>query len=184
LLLELGISEGERYVVMHPGAKRTTNQWPAVRFASVADEIIRRWGTPVILTGSASEASLVQHIAGLMREKATILCGQINLPRMAALLERSFLYVGNDTGPMHIAAAVGTPIVSIFGARDFPERWYPAGAGHSVLRRDVPCSPCFKEVCDRDLICLKRIEVDDVLSAVEQQFSRRNVLVIAEAKGV
>jgi ADP-heptose:LPS heptosyltransferase len=182
LLLELGIPEGERYVVMHPGAKRPTNQWPAARFANVADEIIRHWGTRVVLTGGPSELSLVQHIAALMREKPTVLCGQIDLPRMAALLERSFLYVGNDTGPMHLAAAVGTPIVSIFGARDFPERWYPAGAGHSVLRRDVPCSPCFKEVCDRDLICLKRIEVDDVLSAVERQFSRRNVPAVAGAE--
>lgn len=184
LLLELGIPEGERFVVVHPGAKRPTNQWPAARFALVADEIIRHWGTRVVLTGGPSERLLVQNIAELMHENPTIVCGQIDLPMMAAVLERSFLYVGNDTGPMHLAAAVGTSIVSIFGARDFPERWYPAGSGHSVLRRDVPCSPCFKEVCDRDLICLKQIEVADVLSAVELQFSRRNVPVTAGAERV
>jgi ADP-heptose:LPS heptosyltransferase len=184
LLLRHGITDKECYVVMHAGAKRQTNQWPREWYAYVADEVIRRWGTRVVLTGSPSELSLVEHIIKLMHESSTVLCGQIDLPRMAALLERSSLYIGNDTGPMHLAATVGTPTVSIFSARDFPERWYPAGLGHSVLRRDVPCSPCFKEVCDQDLICLKGIQPDDVLAEVERQFSRRDLPVVAEAERV
>ncbi len=166
LLLSLGVAENERYIVMHAGAKRQTNRWPAERFARVADEIIRRWGHRVLLTGSPSEFALVERVAGIMGEKPVVLCGRISLPQMAALLAGSALYVGNDTGPMHLAAAVGTPVVSIFSARDFPEKWYPSGAGHSVLRHDVPCSPCFKELCDKDNICLTGIEADDVLLEV------------------
>jgi ADP-heptose:LPS heptosyltransferase len=178
-LRRLGIMETDRYVVMHVGAKRQTNQWPHERYAYVAHEMIRRWGVRIVLTGSKSELPLVERVTSLMQESPAVLCGQLDLPQMAALLERCSLYVGNDTGPMHLAAAVGTPTVSIFSARDFPERWYPAGAGHSVLRRDAPCSPCFKERCDRDLICLRAIQADEVLSAVERQFRFRDLPVFA-----
>ena len=173
LLRGFGILENERFVVVHAGAKRQTNQWPLERFASIADEIIHHWGTRVVLTGGPSELPLVKQLVSMMRASPSVLCGEIDLPRMAALLERASLYVGNDTGPMHLAAAVGTPVVSIFGARDFPERWYPGGVGHSVLRRDVPCSPCFKEVCDQNLICLRAIETEQVLAAVERQLKNQ-----------
>jgi len=184
LLLRAGVPENEPFVVMHAGAKRQTNQWPLERYARVADEIIRRWGTRVVLTGSAAELPAVERVAELMREKPIVICGQLNLPQMAALLERCSLYVGNDTGPMHIAAAVGTPTVSVFSARDFPERWWPCGHGHIVLRRDAPCSPCFKEICDRDLVCLKAIEEKDVLAAVECQLSRQDLPPVAQAEGI
>ena len=141
MLLRLGVAESEPFVVMHAGAKRQTNQWPGERYARVADEVIGRWRTRVILTGSQSELPLIEYIVERMREKPTVLCGQVDLPQMTALLKRSCLYVGNDTGPMHLAAAVGTPTVSIFSARDFEKRWYPVGLGHEVLRRDAPCSP-------------------------------------------
>src|SRR4029077_494264 len=172
-LLTAGVPEDEPFVVIHAGAKRHTNQWPVERYARVADEIIRRWGTRVVLTGSAAELPAVKRVAELMREKPMVFC-QLDLPQMAALLECCSLYVGNDTGPMHMAAAVGTPTVSVFSARDFPERWWPCGDGHIVLRRDAPCSPCFKEICDRDLVCLMAVEERDVLAAVERQLSARN----------
>jgi len=172
LLLRLGVAEAEPFVVVHAGAKRQTNQWPGERYARVADEIMGRFRTRVILTGSPSELHLIEEIVDKMHEKPTVLCGELDLPQMTAMLKRACLYVGNDTGPMHIAAAVGTPIVSIFSARDFEKRWYPLGLGHEVLRCDAPCSPCFKEACDRDLICIKGIEADHVLSAVERQFAR------------
>jgi heptosyltransferase-3 len=182
LLRGFGILENERFIVVHAGAKRHTNQWPLERFASIADEIVHRWGTRVVLTGGPSELPLVEQLVSMMRARPSVLCGEIDLPRMAALLERASLYVGNDTGPMHLAAAVGTPVVGIFGARDFPERWYPAGAGHSVLRRDVPCSPCFKEVCDQNLICLKRVETELVVAAVERQLNNQEFSAAAHTR--
>ncbi len=182
LLLQLGISESESFVVMHAGAKRQTNQWPTERYAHVADEIIRSWGTRVVLTGSPSELPLIEGIVKEMREKPTVMCGKVDLLQMTALLHRSCLYIGNDTGPMHMAAAVGTPTVSIFSARDFEKRWHPVGIGHQVLRNDAPCSPCFKEVCDLDLICLKGIQTHDVLAAVERQFTRMKLGETVETK--
>jgi ADP-heptose:LPS heptosyltransferase len=184
LLLAAGVPENEPIVVIHVGAKRQTNQWPLERYARVADEIIRRWEIRVVLTGSATELPAVESVAELMQEKPMVLCGQLDLPQTAALLERSSLYVGNDTGPMHIAAAVGTPTGGVFSARDFPERWWPCGHGHIVLRRDAPCSPCFKEICDRDLVCLKAIEEKDVLAAVGCQLSRQALPPVAQAEGI
>jgi len=184
LLLRRGVAESEPFVVMHAGAKRQTNQWPTERYARVADEIIGRWQVRLILTGSQSEIPLIDDIVKRMREKPIVLCGEVDLPQMSALLKRSCMYLGNDTGPMHVAAAVGTPTVSIFSARDFERRWYPIGTGHEVLRHDAPCSPCFKETCDRDLICLKGIETDRVLSAVERQLNRIGLGVLAETKAL
>jgi len=173
LLSALGMPEGRQYIVMHVGAKRPTNRWPLERYARVADEIARRYGVEIVLTGSAAELPVVEQVCGFMTERAFAACGCLDLKQTAALLEGACLYVGNDTGPMHLAAAVGTPVVAVFSARDFPEKWYPAGEGHIVLRQDVPCSPCFKQICDKELACLTKIHVEDVLGAVERQLSGR-----------
>jgi ADP-heptose:LPS heptosyltransferase len=177
LLLREGIAEGEQLVVVHVGAKRHTNQWPTERFARVADQIIGRWGTRVILTGSSSERPMIERVAELMHERPVLLCGLIDLQQMPALLERSSLYVGNDTGPMHIAAAVGTPTISIFSARDFPQRWHPAvhASGRFAigsplaskrLKSKMCCLPCgssFFRASSRSLrgseveICLPKV---------------------------
>ena len=177
-----GIQEGEPYVVMHTGAKRQTNQWPPERYAYVADEIKRRWGIPVVLTGSKSDLPLANQIATLMRENPVVLCGSLSLRQLIAVLAGSLLYVGNDTGPMHIAASVGTKAVAIFSARDFPNRWSPTGDGHLTLRHDAPCSPCFRESCNRDQLCIKAITIQDVLAAVETQFNALKFPVLASTR--
>ena len=172
LLQSKGLSADDRIVVMHVGAKRPANRWFEDRYAAVADWIQTQCGIRVVLTGAPLEKELIDRVRLHMRTEPVIVCGQLDLLRTAALLERACLYVGNDTGPMHMAAAMGTPAVAIFSARDFPNQWYPHGRGHIVLRRDVPCSPCFKDVCDRGLTCLDLIQVDDVLKAVQQQLGR------------
>jgi len=172
LLERKGVSAADRVVVVHVSAKRPANRWFADRFAAVADSIQIRHGMRVVFTGAPAEQELIQQVQGYMRTPSLSLCGELGLLQTAALLERASLYLGNDTGPMHIAAVMGTPIVAIFSARDFPLQWYPHGNGHVVLRQDVPCSPCFKNVCDVGLTCLDRIGTDEVLNAVEQQLAR------------
>ena len=169
LLQGHGVSAHDRIVVLHVGGKRPANRWFEDRYAAVADWIQRQPGMRAVLTGVPSEMGRIERVRLHMRSQPVIVCGELNLLQTAALLEQACLYVGNDTGPMHIAAAVGTPAVAIFSARDFPQHWYPLGGGHVVLRRDVPCSPCFKHECDRGLTCLDLIQVDDVLQAVRLQ---------------
>jgi len=172
LLERNGISANDRTMVMHVGAKRSANCWFEDRYAAVADWIQTRCGIRVVLTGAPSDRERIDQVRLHMRSEPAIVCGQLDLLQMAALLERACLYVGNDTGPMHMAAAMGTPVVAIFSARDFPRQWYPHGSRHIVLRRDVPCSPCFKDVCDRGLVCLDLIQVEDVLRSVQIQLAR------------
>ena len=172
LLQRNGISANDRMIVMHVSAKRSTNCWFEDRYAAVADWIQTSRGIRVVLTGAPPDRERIDQVRLHMRSQPVIVCGQLDLLQMAALLEQACLYVGNDTGPMHMAAAMGTPVVAIFSARDFPHQWYPYGSRHIVLRRDVPCSPCFKEVCDRGLVCLDLIQVDDVQRSIQLQLDR------------
>lgn len=172
LLESKGVRAEDRIVVMHPGAKRETNRWYPGRFAHVGDAIQARYNIRLVLSGSVSEVPLVEQVKALMRIKPVVICGEMTVLQFAALLKRAALLMCNDGGPMHTAGSVGTPTVSIFSGRDFPEPWLPYGKGHKVLRSDVSCSPCFKEVCDRGLICLDRISVEDVMLAVEQVLNR------------
>jgi ADP-heptose:LPS heptosyltransferase len=171
-LKDAGLSNGARMAVMHVGGKRPANRWFEDRYAAVADWIQTQNGIRVVLTGVDSERERIDQVRSHMRSEPIVVCGELNLLQTAALLEQACLYVGNDTGPMHIAAAMGTRAVAIFSARDFPRQWYPYGDGHIVLRRDVPCSPCFKDVCDRGLLCLDLIQIDDVRQSVQLQLSR------------
>jgi len=175
-LAEFGIAADMPFVTMHVGAKRSTNRWFPERFAQVADFLQQACGLPVILTGSMSDRAVVAEVSSRMKPPVRTLVGETTLLQTAALLERSVLYVGNDTGPMHLAAAVGTPTVSIFSARDYPALWFPLGGNHVVLRRDAPCSPCFKETCDRDLLCLAQITTSDVLDAAKRQLVGHGIL--------
>ena len=175
-----GVRDADVLITMHVGAKRPLNRWMPERYAAVADALHAQYGVRTVLTGTPGDRELVDQVTQAMHSAPVNLCGQLTLQELAALLERSRLYVGNDTGPMHISAAVGTPAVSIFSARDFPVQWYPYGPGHVVLRRDVPCSPCLKEVCHEKLACLDRIASDDVLAAVTHQFDRIGIRPLGE----
>jgi len=164
VLAEHGWERG-RVLAVAPGCKRATNRWPVERFAEVA----RRWterGGDVVILGSGSDRELGARIAAVAGPRAVDLCGASPLPLSAALLARSALLVTNDTGVMHLAAAVGTPCAVAFSARDLPVRWTPWGEGHAVLRRAVPCSPCWLERCPHDDRCLDEIAVDEVWRAV------------------
>src|SRR5205085_2524024 len=96
----------------------------------------------------------------------TSAAGLLDVRTAAAVLARCRLFVGNDTGTLHLAAAAGTPCVGVFAAQDWPGRWQPYGLGHTVLRRPVPCEGCRLTVCTREgMRCLREITVEDVLAA-------------------
>ena len=141
LLHGRGISDGERLAVLHAGAKRHANRWFEERFAAVADSIWLRYGIRTVLTGAPSERDLLDEVRRRMKTEPLLVCGELTLLQLAALMERACLYVGNDTGPMHIAAMMGTPAVAIFSARDFARQWYPHGDGHIVLEKTCRAAP-------------------------------------------
>jgi ADP-heptose:LPS heptosyltransferase len=130
-------------VGIHASGGRAIKQWDADRFAAVADRLAREHGAAIVLTGTAEDRELVEGVARRLPAAARTvdLAGAIELPLLAAILERLDLLVTGDTGPMHLAAAVGTPVVAIFGPSD-PARYAPLEAASAIVRIDLPCSPC------------------------------------------
>jgi ADP-heptose:LPS heptosyltransferase len=129
-------------VAMHVPGGRQVKQWDPERFAAVADALIKERGATIVLTGSPEDAALVERVrASLDPAHVVDASAGLDLLSVAAVLESCDLMVTGDTGPMHIAAAVGTPIVAIFGPSD-PARYAPRGPLDRVVRVDLPCAPC------------------------------------------
>lgn len=154
-----------------PGSKFASKLWPEERFAEVGEHLVKSKRFYPIVFGGPEDFELGERLLARWKTGANA-AGQFTVRESAAALSKCRLFIGNDNGTMHLAAAVGVPCVAIFSGIDWPGRWHPYGAGHTVLRRSVPCDGCQLRVCSQhDLICLKRISVAEVLTAVEHQLS-------------
>lgn len=129
-------------VAMHVPGGRPVKQWDPERFAEVARALVQQQGATIVLTGGPGDRPLIERVSTtLPRERVVDLCDESSLLTVGAALERCDLLITGDTGPMHLAAAVGTPIVAVFGPSD-PRRYAPRGAADRVIRVDLPCAPC------------------------------------------
>ena len=154
-------------VLLHPGSGGSARNWPAGSFAALADRLSEN-GVRVVVTGSAEERTLVDHVARSRSESVVQVAGELDIKELAALLEASTVCVTNSTGPLHIAAAVGTPTVALFCPIKpcSPARWGPFGENHDVLMPEVPACPrCIETACPY-FDCMERISVDEVFEAV------------------
>jgi ADP-heptose:LPS heptosyltransferase len=164
---------GRPLIGIHAGAHAPARRWPAERFAVVADHLAQRFGAQIVLTGGPGEEEIAQAVAAgtpLAGRVAPALnvAGQTSLGGLAALIDRLDLFVANDTGPAHLADALGTPSVTIFGPADH-RRWAPLDqTRHPIVRRPVPCSPCRYTVCPIDHRCLSWVAPDAVIDAAER----------------
>jgi ADP-heptose:LPS heptosyltransferase len=163
---------------MHVGGGRAIKQWSPDRFAELALRLARARGATIVLTGSASDRPLVDPVARALANTDVIdVVGTLDLPGLAAVLAEVDVLVTGDTGPMHIAAAVATPVVAIFGPSD-PARYAPRDPIHHIVRIDLPCSPCNRirlppERCAGHIPdCLTGIDVEMVYRAVEATLDR------------
>lgn len=167
-LEEQGVNRGELLIGVNPGAFKQSKRWPEPRYAELFDILIKEFKAKVIIFQGPGEDEIVGKVLSLMREKAII--AKTGIKELAAISRRCKLFVGNDTGPMHVAAASGTPVIALFGPAD-PQRSRPWGRNHVVIKKDLPCSPCSKIIC-KELTCMKSITVEDVLQAVRVQLNR------------
>ena len=152
-------------VAINPVAKWKTKLWEQERFAILADRLRDDLSCDIVFTGSKEDRAVIRDISGRMNKRPLNLAGQTHLKDLAYLYSRCNALVTTDTGPMHIAAAMGCPVVALFGPTS-PLRTGPYGEGHKVIRADVDCSPCFKKTCDH-MTCMKEIKVDGVFDAVK-----------------
>ena len=158
LLRQQGVDDSAILVAMHPFASDSSRCWPAERFAQLADRLTHEHRAHIVVVAGPEDAPQARTVVRLMRQRAVNFAGALSIGELAALLARCRLLVSNDSGPVHIAAAVGTPVVAIFG-RNQPginaARWRPLGSGHVVL--DKPAGPRSNYIADWS--------VDDVYQA-------------------
>lgn len=177
LLERLGRNPERPLVIIHPMARWKTKLWFADRFATLADRLVEQ-GMQVAFTGTASDATEIDTICRQMKKRALRLDGRGGLKFLAAALQKADVVVSTDTGPMHLAVAVGTPVVALFGPTA-PNRTGPHGTNNVVLRVGVECSPCFKRVCRttaaEKMACMKGITVEAVVDAVCRKLSEVRV---------
>ncbi len=165
-----GASRGPR-IGMQCGAKRPANRWPVERFVALGRRLVEELDASLYLTGSAGEADLINTLAFAIGDGCTSIAGETTVPQLAAVAAELDAFISNDTGTMHVVAAMGTPVVAIFSSRDHPYRWFPYGDNHLVLRTDdIDCSPCFAEECPLYDVpeCLARIQPDEAFAAVRE----------------
>lgn len=152
---------------LNPGATYgKAKQWYPERFVEVGKRLASR-GFKVAVVGGPAEAALGAEVASGIGAAATNFAGKTTLPRLAALIQRCSVFVTNDTGPMHVAAAVGTPVVAIFGPTD-PRTTRPFGGKHAVVQNKVECSPCLLRECPIDHPCMRDLPVERVWAACEE----------------
>jgi lipopolysaccharide heptosyltransferase II len=168
LLGELAIDEDTLLIGIHPGSRSPARRWPAAYFASVADELVQRFGARIVVTGSSNEQDIAQAVIAHMGTQAINLAGCTSFGALAALISRLKLFISNDSGPAHIACAVQCPSVTIFGPAEY-ERWAPLDQSlHPTVRHPVECSPCSYWECPIDHRCLRWLTLPMVMNVAER----------------
>lgn len=164
-----GVALDQPWIAMNVSARWPTKRWFPGSFAAVLDRLHREGLGPVVVIGSAGDRHDAEHLRSLTNSPFLDLTGAVPLGSLPALLSKAAMMITNDSGPMHIAAALGVPVAAIFGPTS-AIRTGPYGGGHRVLTGSVPCRPCFSRVCYNSvpLECLQLVQPGQVLDAVRQ----------------
>jgi heptosyltransferase I len=162
-LAAAGVRPGQRIVYANPATRWATKFWTVHGWATLADRLAADAGACVVFSGGPGDVPYIEGIAARMKRPCLIAAGALSLAEATGLLELADVYVGVDSGPMHISAFVGTPVVAIFGPTD-PAKVGPYGPGHRVIRQDdLTCLACRKRSCD-DRTCMEGISADRVFA--------------------
>lgn len=154
----------KRYAVMSPSAGKPANRWPAHKFGELAS----RLDLPVVVIASAAEAKIADEVVANSNGKAVSIAGKTGLKDLLAVIENASFFICNDTGPMHMAAALNIPVFAVFGPAN-PIRTGPYGE-HTVIRKQLSCSPCYaKQPCSTNgFRCMAELSVEEVFGIIEE----------------
>jgi lipopolysaccharide heptosyltransferase II len=166
ILKKSGVDKDRKFAVINPGGNWGPKRWPKERFKELAEKLSLK-GMQVVITGAAKDASLGEYIKG-SNENVFSLCGKTGLPELGAVLEKASLVIANDSGPMHLAAALGKPVVALFGPTSYELTGPRSGENARVLWKEIGCPvPCYDYTCERNE-CMEAISVEEVLSCVKE----------------
>ena len=160
--------ELSKYLLVHPTATLFTKQWPEKNFAQLADQLFEKYGLPVIFTAASHESQTLTNVEREAQKKHFYL-SELPLDELIALIEGCRLFVGNDSGPTHAAAALGRPVAVVWGSSD-RIAWHPWQTTYELIRSDLPCMPCPGYTCAAfgQPKCILDISVDRVLEACDR----------------
>lgn len=165
LLGQLGVQRSQSMVILQPGARYWFKAWPPERYAELADRLMSQYGCQVLIGGSDQDIDLAQQVRQVAKSSPVVMVGRTTIKQFAAIAKKSALFVGSDSGAMHIAAAVGTPVVALFGPSS-PAEWGPRGGATEVIYKGLDCRVCFHPTCQRgEQNCMKLITLDEVETA-------------------
>ena len=160
--------EASGWLGINPGAAfGTAKRWIPERYAAVADRLAKRTGLRPVIVGGPGERAVALRLAAAMQTPALVLCGRTSLGELVGVIAQLRLLLTNDSGPMHIAAAVGTKIVAVVGPTDWRET-HPFTSRAVVVREPVPCAPCKLRECPIDHRCMTGVTVERVVAAAEE----------------
>lgn len=163
ILAQHGVADGQGWIVLHPGATAESRRYPAARFAQAVSRL--QADMPVLVTGGKSEQELASTVCQ-GNPRAINLAGQLSLGQLIALIERARLLISNNSGPVHIAAATGTPVVDLYALTN-PQHT-PWQVENRVLNHDVPCKNCYRSICPQGHhACLLGVEPQQVADAAQ-----------------
>ncbi|MEW6606591.1 MAG: glycosyltransferase family 9 protein [bacterium] len=175
-LKKVGIMEQDLLIGIHPGTgpSAISRRWAPEKFGKLADWLIKEKKAKVIFTGANSEMKLINESVKFMTSQPIIAAGKMNLKQFANLCQRCKLFISVDTGPLHIAAAMKTPVIGLYGPNT-PLKWGPYGKQHITIYKNLPCSPCTKQYLGqvskcKNPKCMEEITVEEVMEAIEKMF--------------
>jgi heptosyltransferase-2 len=168
LFEQFGIAPSKKIIIIHPGTSNPAKMWPAQYFKELINKLTATGNFNIIVIGDRSEKQLCEKIVSETNNKALNLAGLFTLKQLAALLKEANLFISNDAGPMHMAAALKKRVIAIFGRNIpgvSPTRWGPYGVDHIIFHKDPGCSPCLDRDCPYNFKCLTNITPDEVFNA-------------------
>lgn len=161
-----------RYAIINPGAGWYCKQWQINKYAALADKLVSEYNLDVLISWGPGEKKLASRLKNNMKNKSTVLF-PTSILQLAALIDKASLFIGSDSGPLHLATALQTPVIGLLGPTD-PERNGSFNHRDIIISKDLDCSPCYKKNCDKP-ICMESISVDEVLHAVDRRLKQEAI---------
>jgi ADP-heptose:LPS heptosyltransferase len=164
---------GRQWIAVGPGSKMPVKRWPAERYTEVVQRLIEEFDIWPVIFGGPEDATVAESLV-TQWGCGYVAAGKLGVREAITAMERCAMYLGNDSGVMHLAVVAGLKCVAIFSARGYPGNWEPYGIGHVVFRKTLACAGCMLQVCtEKDMECIRSISAEDVFQACQRLFERQ-----------